>query len=196
MNAGRTVFAQLMDHLPRHTFRRLVRRYQADKGVRRFSAWDQFACLAFAQLTSRESLRDIEACLGALPERLYHMGLSGPVSKSTLADANERQDWRLYADFAQVLIHEARRMYAGDALDLELEQTVYALGSTTIDLCLELFPWSYLQPGQAALKLHTLLDLRGSIPAYVWITPATLHDVRILDVLIPEPGSIYILDRG
>jgi len=185
-----------MDHLPRHTFRRLVRRYQADKGVRRFSAWDQFACLAFAQLTSRESLRDIEACLGALPERLYHMGLSGPVSKSTLADANERQDWRLYADFAQVLIHEARRMYAGDALDLELEQTVYALGSTTIDLCLELFPWSYLQPGQAALKLHTLLDLRGSIPAYVWITPATLHDVRILDVLIPEPGSIYILDRG
>lgn len=197
MFEGRTVFVQLMDHLPRHTFRRLVRRYSGDKHIRSFTCWDQFLCMAFAQLTYRESLRDIEACLGAVPEKLYHMGFrTRVVARSTLADANETRDWRIYADLAQVLIAEARRLYAADTLAVELERTVYALDSSTIDLCLKLFPWARFRTTKGAIKLHTLLDLRGSIPVFLWITDGSVHDVRILDALIPEPGSIYILDRG
>jgi hypothetical protein len=196
MNAGSTVFSQLMNHASRFVLDRCIRRYGGNRGVRRFSCRDQFLTMAFAQFTYRESLRDIEACLGALPERLHAMGIRSRISRSTLADANETRDWRIYADFAQLLIAEARRLYAGDSLDVDLEQTVYALDSSTIDLCLELFPWASFQEQQAALKLHTLLDLRGLIPAYLWITDGKLHDVRILDVLVPEPGSIYVLDRG
>jgi hypothetical protein len=196
MNEGRTVFAQLMDFAPKDTFRRCVRRYHGDHRTRSFSCWDQFLSMAFAQLTYRESLRDIEACLRAVPERLYHMGIRGNISRSTLADANEKRDWRIYADFAQVLIHEARRLYSEDPLAVELGETVYALDSTTIDLCLSLFPWAYRQQNKSAVKLHTLLDLRGNIPTMAWITGGKVHDVRILDTLIPEPGSIYVLDRG
>jgi hypothetical protein len=152
--------------------------------------------MVFAQITYRESLRDIEACLGAVPDKLYHLGFRSRVTRSTLADANERRDWRIYAEFAQILIGEARRLYADDPLDLELEQTVYALDSTTIDLCLSLFPWAHFRRTKGAIKLHTLLDLRGSIPAFLWMTDGSVHDVRVLDVLIPEPGSIYVLDRG
>ena len=196
MYEGRTVFSQLMDFIPRHTFRRRVKRYSGDHGVRRFTCWQQFLTMVFAQLTYRESLRDIEACLAAVPEKRYHMGFTGPVARSTLADANERRDWRIYADFAQVLITEARRLYAGDALDAELDHTVYALDSSTIDLCLSLFPWATFRATKGAIKLHTLLDLRGNIPTFIWITDGSVHDVRILDVLLPEPGSIYVLDRG
>ncbi len=196
MNQGTTVFAQLMAHASRFALDRCIRRYRGNHRVRCFSCRDQFLVMAFAQLTYRESLRDIEACLGAIPERLYHMGISAPVSRSTLADANEKRDWRIYADFAQGLIAEARRLYASDPLEVELEQTVYALDSTTIDLCLSLFPWALFQSESGAVKLHTLLDLRGNIPAFLWLTTAKLHDVRILDVLRPEPGSIYVLDRG
>jgi hypothetical protein len=196
MNEGRTVFSQVMDFVPRHTFRRRVQRYRGDYGVRRFTCWQQFLAMLFAQLTYRESLRDIEACLGAAPERLYHMGFTGPVSRSTLADANEQRDWRIYADVAQALIAEARQLYADEPLDLELDRTVYALDSSTIDLTLSLFPWASFRETKAAVKLHTLLDLRGSIPVFVWITDGKAHDVRVLDVLVPEPGSIYVLDRA
>ncbi len=196
MNEGTTIFAQLMAHASRFALDRCIRRYRGNHRVRRFSCRDQFLVMAFAQLTYRESLRDIEACLGALPDRLYHMGIRAPVSRSTLADANETRDWRIYADFAQVLIAEARRLYSGESLDLDLEQTVYALDSTTIDLCLSLFPWALFQSESGAIKLHTLLDLRGNIPTFLWLSTAKLHDVRILDVLLPEPGSIYVLDRG
>jgi hypothetical protein len=196
MNEGRTVFSQVVDFVPRHTFRRRVQRYRGDYGVRRFTCWQQFLGMLFAQLTYRESLRDIEACLGAAPERLYHMGFSGPVSRSTLADANEQRDWRIYADVAQALIAEARQLYADEPLDLELDRTVYALDSSTIDLTLSLFPWASFRETKAAIKLHTLLDLRGSIPVFIWITDGKPHDVRVLDVLVPEPGSIYVLDRG
>jgi len=197
MYEGRTVFSQLLDHLPRHAFRRLVKRYRGDHRVRRFTCWDQFLAMIFAQLTFRESLRDIEACLGAIPERLYHLGFRCPaVSRTTLADANEKRDWRIYADFAQVLIHEARRLYVGDSLGLDLDQTVYALDATTIDLCLALFPWAHFRRRKGAIKLHTLLDLQGSIPTFIWITPASVHELNILDELIPEPGSIYVMDRG
>jgi hypothetical protein len=196
MNQGSTLFAQLFSHCSRFALDRCIQRYRGNHRVRSFSCRDQFLVMAFAQLTYRESLRDIEACLGAVPERLYHMGIRGAVSRTTLADANERRDWRIYADFAQVLISEARHLYAGEALELELEQTVHALDSTTIELCLELFPWARVAEGRAAVKLHTLLDLRGNIPAYACITPANFADPRILDVLIPEPGSIYVLDRG
>lgn len=196
MNDGRTVFSQLMDFLPIKSFRRCVARYPGRYRVRRFSHWDQFLAMVFAQITYRESLRDIEACLGAVPEKLYHLGFRARVTRSTLADANERRDWRIYAEFAQILIVEARRLYADDPLDLELEQTVYALDSTTIDLCLSLFPWAHFRRTKGAIKLHTLLDLRGSIPAFLWMTDGSVHDVRVLDVLIPEPGSIYVLDRG
>jgi len=196
MHEGRTVFSQVIDFVPRHTFRRRVERYQGDYGVRRFTCWQQFLAMLFAQLTYRRSLRDIEACLGAAPEKIYHMGFTGPVSRSTLADANEQRDWRIYADVAQVLITEARRLYAEDPLDVELDRTVYALDSSTIDLSLSLFPWASFRQTKAAIKLHTLLDLRGSIPVFVWITDGKPHDVRVLDILVPEPGAIYILDRA
>jgi hypothetical protein len=196
MYEGRAMFSQLFDHLPRHTFRRLVKRYRGDHRVRSFTCWDQFLAMVFAQLTYRESLRDIEGCLGAVPERLYHLGIRSPVSRSTLADANEKRDWRIYADFAQVLIHEARHLYAGESLGVDLDQTVDALDATTIDLCLALFPWARFRRRKGAIKLHTLLDLSGNIPTFVHISPGTVHEVNILDELIPEPGSIYVMDRG
>ena len=197
MYQGQTVFSQLMEFLPRHTFRKCVNRYQGNYRMRSFSCYDQFLCMAFAQLTSRESLRDIECCLlRALEERLYHAGIRGNVSRSTLADANESRDWRIYADFAQQLIHEARTLYLREDFGLQLTETVYALDSSTIDLCLSLFPWARFRTTKAGIKLHTLLDLRGSIPAFIMITEAKLHDVNILDSLVPEPGAIYVMDRG
>jgi len=196
MYEGKTVFSQLTAHLPRRTFRRLVKRYGVERRVRSFTCWNQFLAMAFAQITYRQSLRDIEACLSAVPAKLYHMGFRAPVSRSTLADANERRDWRIWADFAQRLIGTARRLYADEPLDVELEQTVYALDSTTIDLSLTLFPWARFRRTKSAVKLHTLLDLAGNIPVFAWITEGKLHDVNILDHLRPEPGSIYILDRG
>jgi hypothetical protein len=196
MNEGRTVFSQLMAHASRHVLDRCIRRYDGHRRVRSFSCRDQYLAMAFAQLTFRESLRDIEACLGADSKQLYHMGLRALPARSTLADANEKRDWRIFADFAQGLIAEARRLYVDEPSELGLEQTVYALDSTTIDLCLSLFPWAHFRSTKAALKLHTLLDLAGNIPAFAWITEGRMHDVRILDVLIPEPGSIYVLDRG
>ena len=196
MNHGRTVFSQVVDFVPRHTFRRRVQRYQGDYGVRRFTCWQQFLAMLFAQLTYRESLRDIEACLRAAPEKIYHMGFTGPVSRSTLADANERRDWRIYADLAQALINEARMLCADESLEVELDQTVYALDASTIDLTLSLFPWATFRETKAAVKLHTLLDLRGNIPVFIWITDGKSHDVRVLDVLVPEPGSIYVFDRA
>jgi len=196
VNQGRTVFSQLIAHLPDRLFRRIVLRYGGDHRVRSFSCWDQFLCMTFAQLTYRESLRDIEACLRALGDGLYHLGIRGRMSRSTLADANEKRDWRIYAAFAQKVIAVARRLYAEDPLDLELDQTVYALDSSTIDLCLSLFPWAQVGRDRSSVKLHTLLDLQGSIPANLWITTASFSDNRLLDVLLPEPGSIYIMDRG
>ena len=189
MYKGQTVFSQLMDFLPRHTFRTCVNRYQGNYRMRSFSCYDQFLCMAFAQLTFRESLRDIECCLRAMAERLYHVGIRGQVSRSTLADANESRDWRIYADFAQTLIHQARRLYVKEDFGVELNETVYALDSSTIDLCLSLFSWARFRKTKAGIKLHTLLDLRGSIPAFIAITEAKLHDVNILDRLIPEPGE-------
>lgn len=196
MNEGRPIFAQLVEHLPGRQFRRIVRRYEGNRRVRSFSCWDQFLCMTFAQITYREGLRDIEACLRAQRDRLYHLGIRGRVSRSTLADANERRDWRIYGDFAQKVIAEGRRLYTGEPLGLDLDQSVYALDSTTIDLCLSLFPWARFSRDRNAVKLHTLLDLRGSIPANLWVTRASFNDNRILDVLLPEPGSIYIMDRG
>jgi hypothetical protein len=196
MNTGRTLFAQLIDHLPSHEFRKCVRRYSGDWRVRTFSCWDQFLCMAFAQLTFRESLRDIVACLRSFDHRLYHMGIRGTVSRSTLADANESRDWRIYADFAQLLIGEARSLYLHEPFGVELANTVYALDSTTIDLCMTLFPWAKYKRAQRGVKLHTLLDLRGNIPTFIRITPAQLHDVNILDQLVPEAGAFYVLDRG
>ena len=196
MNSGRTVFSQLMDFLPRYEFHRCVRRYRGNYKVQTFSCWNQFLCMAFAQLTYRESLRDIEACLRAIQDKLYHLGIRGKVSRSTLAYTNENRDWRIYADFAQVLIHIARDLYINEEFGVELDQTVYALDSTTIDLCLSLFPWAKFRERKGAIKLHTLLDLRGSIPTFITITHGRLHDVNILDNLIPEPGSIYVMDRG
>jgi transposase len=196
MNSGRTVFAQLMDFVPLHEFRKCVERYRGDYKVQNFSCWDQYLCMAFAQLTYRESLRDIEACLRAVEHKLYHMGIRTRVSRSTLARANENRDWHIYADFAQVLISIARHLYADDEFGAELDQTVYALDSTTIDLCLSLFPWARYQKRKGAIKLHTLLDLRGNIPSFIRITDGKVHDVKILDELIPEPGAFYIMDRG
>jgi len=196
MYEGRTVFSQLLDFLPRHSFRRCVDRYRGNYRVRSFTCWNQFLTMAFAQLTFRESLRDIEACLRALQDRLYHVGIRGHVRRNTLAVANEKRDWRIYADFAQVLIHEARHLYADEPLDLELERTVYALDSTTIDICLSLFPWAHFRRAKGAIKLHTLLDLCGSIPTVVWVTHGKFVDMRILDLLVPEPGSIYVMDRA
>ena len=196
MNQGRTVFSQLIEHLPDRSFRRIVSRYGGDRRVRSFCCWDQYLCMTFAQLTYRESLRDIEACLRSLGDGLYHLGIRGRVSRSTLADANEKRDWRIYAQFAQKVIAQGRRLYTDDPLGLELDQTVYALDSTTIDLCLSLFPWARVGRERSSIKLHTLLDLQGNIPANLWLTTASFSDNRILDILLPEPGSIYIMDRG
>jgi hypothetical protein len=196
MYAGKLVFAQVMEYAPWHTFRRLVTKYQGDFNVRSFSCLDQFLCMAFAQLTYRESLRDIEACLGAQPAKLYHLGIRGKVSRSSLADANEGRDWRIYFEFAQALIGIARRLYINEPLDVELSETVYALDSTTIDLCLALFPWAPFREAKAAVKLHTLLDLRGAIPTFIHISDGKLHDVNVLDLLTPEPGAYYVMDRG
>lgn len=196
MNTGKTVFAQLMDFLPAYEFRKCVERYCGDYKVLDFSCRDQFRCLAFAQLTYRESLRDIEACLRAQNHKLYHMGIRSNVSRNTIANANENRDWRIYADFAQILIHQARALYAGDEFGIELDSTVYALDSTTIDLCLSLFPWARIHARHAAVKMHTNLDLRGSIPAFIEITDGNTSDVSLLDTLLLEPGAFYIMDRG
>jgi len=196
MHQGTTIFAQIMDFLPKHKFRQCVDRYSGNYRARSFSCFDQFMCMAFAQLTYRESLRDIECCLRAMHEKLYHMGIRGKVSRSTLAYANENRDWRIYCDFAQILIHEARQLYVNEDFGLELEQTVYALDSSTIDLCLSVFPWARFRRTKGAIKLHTLLDLRGNIPSFIAITDGKVHDVNILDVLIPEPGSIYVMDKA
>lgn len=196
MNIGETVFSQLMDFLPMHEFRKCVQRYDGNYKIKSFSCFDQFLCMAFAQLTYRESLRDIEACLRSMQKKLYHIGIRGKVSRSTLADANENRDWRIYADFAQVLIHIARDLYIDDEFGIELNQTVYALDSTTINLCLSLFPWARFRKHKGAIKLHTLMDLRGSIPSFIKITDGKVHDINILDELIPEPGSFYVMDRG
>ena len=196
MHNGNLVFSQLMEFAPWHTFRRLVAKYHGDFNVRTFSCLDQFLSMAFAQLTYRESLRDIEACLRAQPTKLYHIGLHGTVSRSALADANESRDWRIYAEFAHALIRTARRLYAQDSLSVDLAETVYALDATTIDLCLSLFPWAKFRTTKAAVKLHTLLDLRGAIPSFIHISDGKLHDVNVLDVLIAEPGAFYIMDRG
>jgi hypothetical protein len=196
MPIGRTVFSQLIDHVPAYEFHKCVERYRGNYKSRGFSCRDQFLCLAFAQLTFRESLRDIEACLRSVSSKLYHMGFRGKVSRSTLADANEAHDWRIYADFAQVLIHIARPMYANESLGFDLDSTVYALDSTTIDLCLSVFPWARFRSSDAAIKMHTLLDLRGPIPTFIEVTEGKLQDVNILDRIVPEPGSFYVLDRG
>ncbi len=196
MNQGRTVFSQLVDFLPTYQFQVCVDRYQGNRYVKDFTCWDQFLCLAFAQLTYRESLRDIEACLRAQQPKLYHMGFRGQVSRNTLAHANEHRDWRIYADFAQVLIAAARDLYRHEPFGVELSETVYALDSTTIDLCLSLFPWGKFRRRKSAVKLHTLLDLRGSIPTNVYVTGGQVHDVNILDQLLPEAGAFYLLDRG
>jgi IS4 transposase len=196
MNVGQTLFAQVMDFLPWTTFHRIVKRYGGDRRVRTLRCAEQFRIMAFAQMTFRESLRDIEACLSTQAAKLYHMGLRRPVSRSTLADANESRDWRIYAEFAQRLIVQARKLYAADSLGLDLDDTVYALDSTTIDLCLSVFPWAPFRSTKAAVKLHTLLDLRGSIPAFIHISDGKLHDVNVLDWLPAEPGAIYVMDRG
>jgi Domain of unknown function (DUF4372)/Transposase DDE domain len=196
MQAGKTVFAQLMDFIPPHEFRRCVNRYGGNYKVSTFTCWDQFLCLAFAQLAGRESLREIEICLRALGPRLYHSGVRGHVSRSTLADANEGRDYRIYADLAQVLIATARSLYVDESFGVELQQTVYALDSTTIDLCLALFPWARYRAQNAAVKMHTLLDLQGNIPAFMAVKPAKIHEIHILDELVLEPGGIDLMDRG
>ena len=196
MFAGRTIFAQLIDHVPPHEFHKCVARYDGNYKFRGFSCLDQFLCLAFAQLTFRESLRDIEACLRSVQDKLYHMGFRGKVARSTLADANEAHDWRIYADFAQVLIHIARPMHANQSLGFDLDNTVYALDSTTIDLCLPVFPWARFRARKAAIKMHTLLDLRGPIPTFIEVSEGKLHDVKILDSIVPEPASFYVMDRA
>ena len=197
MYSGKMIFAQVMEFLPMHEFHKCVERYQGHYKVKSFSCLDQFLCMAFAQLTYRESLRDIEACLYSMKNKLYHMGIRSPrVSRPTIARANENRDWRIYADFAQVLIHIAKDLYVMENFGLELDQTVYALDSTTIDLCLSLFPWARFRKTKAGIKLHTLLNLRGSIPTFIKITEALLHDVNILDILVVESGSFYVMDRG
>jgi hypothetical protein len=185
-----------MDCLPWSTFTRLIARYGGDYDVRTFPCVEQYRAMAFAQLTCRESLRDIEACLSAQPAKLYHMGFRGPIRRSTLADANETRDWRIYAEFAQRLIAQARRLYVGESLSVDLKETVYALDSTTIDLCLSLFPGAHFRSTKAAVKMHTLLDLRGNIPSFIHISDGKLHDVHALDMLAPEAGAIYVMDRG
>jgi hypothetical protein len=196
MNSGKSIFSQLMDFLPAQEFRLCVDRYRGDYKLQSFSCWDQFLCMAFAQLTYRESLRDIEACLRAHQSKLYHMGIRGRVSRNTLANANSVRDWRIYEDFAQVLITIARDLYLDETFGVDLDQTVYALDATTIDLCLSLFPWAKFRKNKGAVKLHTLLDLRGSIPSVVIITHGKIHEVNILDQIVFEPGAFYVMDRG
>ena len=196
MYAGKTLFAQVMSFLPWTTFARIVDRYDGDRKVRTLRCTEHYRALAFAQLTGRESLRDIEACLAARSAKLYHSGFRAPVRRSTLADANERRDWRIYADFAQRLIVQARALYAGEPLATELHETAYALDSTTIDLCLSMFPWATFRTTKAAVKMHTLLDLRGSIPSFIHISEGKLHDVNVLDLLVPEAGATYVMDRA
>ena len=196
MHSGRIVFSQILDFLPRYEFNKCVQRYQGNYRTRKFSCYDQFLCMAFAQLTYRESLRDIETCLRALRPKLYHAGIRSNISRSTLAEANETRDWRIYADFAQGLIQRARELYAHEDFGVTLNQTAYAFDSTTVDLCLSLFPWAQFRRHKAAIKIHTLMDLRGSIPCFIHITSGKIHDVRILDELTLEAGSFYIMDRG
>jgi hypothetical protein len=196
MNGGKSIFSQLTDFLPWTQFQECVARYQGDYKLKSFSCWDQFLCMAFAQLTYRESLRDIEACLRANQTKLYHMGIRGRVSRNTLANANSVRDWRIYSDFAHLLIKQARELYRHDEFSLALQQTVYALDATTIDLCLSLFPWAYFRKRKGAVKLHTLLDLRGNIPTVIIITHGLIHEVNILDQLTFEPGAFYLMDRG
>ena len=196
MYEGQIVFSQLMDFLPEYQFRKCVERYKGNYHIRSFSCWDQFLCMSFAQLTYRESLRDIETCMRALHNKLYHMGIRVKISRSTLADANEKRNWRIYADFAQILIHEAKKLYINEPFGVDIDETVYALDSTTIDLCLSLFPWAKFRKQKGAIKMHTLLNLRGSIPEFIRITDGKIHDVNILDELLPEPGSFYVMDRA
>ena len=196
MSEGKFVFAQVMDHVPLSTFHRCVARYCGEHKVKRFSCLDQYLSMAFAQLTFRESLRDIEACLRAQNAKLYHLGFRSTVARNTLANANATRDWRIYCDFAQSLIGIARRLYVDEAFGLDLKDTVYALDATTIDLCLSVFPWAPFRSTKAAIKLHTLLDLRGNIPSFIFISDGKMHDVNILDRLVPEPGAIYVMDRG
>ena len=196
MYVGKLVFAQLMDFLPLHTFRRCVARYPSNYPTKTFSHLDQYLCMAFAQLTFRESLRDIEVCLRAHESKLYHLGIRGHVARSNLADANEKRDWQIYRDFANVLIVEARRLYAGDAFAVDLENTVYALDTTTIDLSLKVFPWAHFRTTKAAVKMHTQIDLRGNIPSFIHVSDGKMHEVNVLDLIMPEPGSFTIMDRG
>ena len=196
MHSGKLVFAQVMDHLPMHTLRRCIERYNGHRRVRRFSCQDQFRSMAFAQLTSRESLRDIETCLRAQAGKFYHMGFRGQVSRNTLAKANERRDWRIHADFAQSLIRTARGLHADDGFGVDLDNTVYALDSTNIDLCLSVFPWAHFRRAKAAVKMHTLLDLRGNIPTFIDVSPGNRHDVNVLDDLVPEAGAFHVMDRA
>src|SRR3989339_904624 len=196
MNNGTTLFAQVMAFLPRRKFQECVENYQGNYKMKSFSCWDQYLCMTFAQLTYRESLRDIETCLRTMKSKLYHSGFRGGVSRNTLANANSVRDWRIYADFAQLLIQRARELYAGESFGVEIEQAAYALDSTVIDLCLSLFPWAHFRKTKAAVKLHTLLDLRGNIPTTIIVTPGNIHDVKILDELYLEPLAIYIMDRG
>ena len=196
MYVGKLVFAQLMDFLPLHTFRRCVARYPSNYPTKTFSHLDQYLCMAFAQLTFRESLRDIEVCLRAHESKLYHLGIRGHVARSNLADANEKRDWQIYRDFANALIVEARRLYAGDAFGVDLENTVYALDTTTIDLSLKVFPWAHFRTTKAAVKMHTQIDLRGNIPSFIHVSDGKMHEVNVLDLIMPEPGSFTIMDRG
>ena len=196
MYTGKLIFSQVTDFLPMHSFRQCVERYQGHHKVKSFSCLDQYLCMVFAQLTYRESLRDIEACLRAQSNKLYHMGIRSKVARNTLANANKKRDWRIYADFAQLLIYEAQELYRNENFGIELTESVYALDSTTIDLSLSVFPWANFRQNKAAIKLHTLLDLRGNIPTFIHISDGKLHDVNVLDRLIPEPGSFYIMDRG
>lgn len=196
MNEGKTVFSQVMEFLPMYEFRKCVERYRGDYKVLSFTCLDQFLCMAFAQMTFRESLRDIQACLRSKQNKLYHMGIRGQVSRNTLSNANNQRDWRIYADLAMILIHRARELYINDPFGIDLNNTVYALDSTTIDLCLALFPWARFRKNKGAIKLHTLLDLRGNIPSFIDITDGKVHDVNVLNILISEAGSFYIMDRG
>jgi hypothetical protein len=196
VNTGKTLFAQMMEFLPWDTFYRIVNRYRGDYRVRTFRCSEQLRVMAFAQVTYRESLRDIEACLTAQVQKLYHMGISNPVSRSTLSDANETRPWQIYAELAQRLILQARKLYIGEPLAVDLDNTIYALDSTTIDLCLSMFPWANFRTAKAAIKLHTLLDIRGAIPSFIHISDGKMHDVKVLDILIPEAGAFYVMDRA
>ena len=196
MYTGKLIFSQVIDYLPKHTFRQCVSRYQGNRKVKNFTCLDQFLCMTFAQLTYRESLRDIEVCLRAQQSKLYHMGIRGGIARNTLSNANKIRDWRIYADLAQSLITTARELYIGEDLGIEFDNTVYALDASTIDLCLSVFPWATFRQTKAAVKLHTLLDLRGNIPSFIHISDGKLHDVNVLDILIPEPGAFYVMDRG